>query len=332
MWDSILEILERKVKQGVDVRVIYDDIGNLGSTPVDYDKTLKEKGIKCCIYRKVKPFVDARYSNRDHRKIMVIDGHTAFTGGINLADEYINAKDRFGIWKDNAIRVKGKAVSGYTLLFLATWHTYFEKTPINYDFYRSDTFIDEIGGYPPTDGYILPYGDLPYSKYQLGESTYIDLISRARDYIYMTTPYLLPTNKLYDSMRRCALSGVDVRLMMPGIPDKKLVYQVSRSYYGDLLRAGVKIYEFTEGFVHEKTFIQDDEAATVGTVNLDFRSLCLHSENGTLIIGNRHIKDMKDDFLLSLNRCHEVTYNEWRKWKKTHALLWLVLRLFAPLL
>ena len=333
MWDEILEILVRKAKSGVDVRVVYDDVGNLGATPVGYDKKLCEMGIKARVFRKIKPLLDIRMNNRDHRKIMVIDGHTAFTGGINLADEYINAEERFGHWKDSSIMVKGKAVHGYVLLFLALWKSEFAPDEaIDYEYYRSERFIDEAGGFPVSDGFVQPYGELPYSDTAVGVGVYQAILARAKDYVYISTPYLVLNARLRDSICLAAESGVDVRLLTPGIPDKKAVYELTRSEYGPLLKAGVKIYEYTPGFVHQKMFVSDDKWATEGTINLDYRSLYLHLENGTFIVGSRAVKDMKDDFLLTIEKSRQVTSEEYRKMKAKKKFLWVLLRLVAPLL
>jgi len=334
-WNSVLQILEDKVKEGVDVRIIYDDVGNLGSTPVFYPRSLQKKGIKCYVYRPLKPILDVRTNNRNHRKILVIDGHTCFTGGINIADEYINQKKRFGHWKDNAILIKGKAVYGYTLLFLADFITNFGKkssiSSIDYNYYRPDNFIGEIGGFPKSNGYILPYGDLPYADHAVGEGAYLQMIGLAKNYLYITTPYLILDDILIDALRNCALSGVDVRIITPGVPDKKVAYQLTRYNYGALLQAGVKIYEYTPGFVHAKTFICDDHMSTIGTINLDYRSLFLHMENGTFIAESSVIKEMRDDFLVTQAKSEKITYMRYKEWRKKKYLLWLLLRIVAPM-
>lgn len=333
MWDEILAILEKKVKEGVDVRVIWDDVGNIASTPVLYDKELEKLGIKARVYGKIRPFIDIRYSQRDHRKIMVIDGYIAYTGGVNLADEYINIKNRFGVWKDNAIRVEGEAVYGYTLLFLATWNTNFDpKNVIDYDYYRPQTYLPEEDKYLKDDILILPYGDVPYADHPAGEGAYLSIINNSSSYVYIMTPYLIPTEKVVSSLVMAALSGVEVRIITPGIPDKKAVYQLTRSYYGTLLKAGVKIFEFKEGFIHAKTFVSDDMISTVGTINLDYRSLYLHSENGTLLIGEKVSKEIKGDFQKTFLRSEEISYSTWLKWRKKKRFLWGILRLIAPFL
>lgn len=334
-WNSILKILEEKAKAGVDVRIIYDDVGNLGSTPVFYPRKLRAKGIKCYVYRPLKPVLDVRINNRNHRKIMVIDGHTCFSGGINIADEYINEKSRFGHWKDNAILVKGEAVYGYTLLFLADFVTNFrkggKKEKIDYDYYRPEKFIDEIGGFPPSEGYVLPYGDLPYADHAVGEGAYLQMMALAKERLFITTPYLILDDILVNALRNCALAGVDVRIITPGIPDKKVAYQLTRYNYGALLQAGVKIYEYKPGFIHAKTFVCDGHMGTIGTINLDFRSLFLHMENGTFIAENAVLGEMEKDFLLTQEKCEQITYSTWRKWKKRRGLLWLLLRVVAPM-
>lgn len=332
-WDDVLSILLEKKNLGVDVKIIYDDIGNLGATPIHYERKLRKLGLDVRVYSHIKPFLDIRMNNRDHRKIMVIDGHTAFTGGINLADEYINVGSKFGQWKDNCIMVKGKAVYGYTLLFLANYKTSFNhKYVVDFDAIAPEKNIDEAGGFPVSDGFVQPYGDLPYADYTVGEDAYISLLSKAKRYVYISTPYLLLDEKLRSAIQVAATSGVDVRLLVPGIPDKKAVYQLTQSNYGPLLEKGVRIYEYTPGFVHQKMFVSDDELAIVGTINLDYRSLYLHMENGTLLIGCHCIGGMKRDFVDSFALSHEVSLGEFNKRKKRKWLLWALLKLVGPLL
>ena len=332
-WDAILAILVKKAKAGLDVRVVYDDVGNLGATPVHYWRHLRSLGINAYAFERIRPIIDVRMNNRDHRKILVIDGHTCFSGGMNLADEYINVTSPFGHWKDNAIMLKGKAVYGFTLLFLANWLVNFDgKTRIDYDYYRPETYIDEIGGFPISDGFVQPYGDMPYSNDDVGESAYLSILGKTHRYCYISTPYLILDDPMRESLRIAALSGNDIRLLVPGIPDKKSVYQLTRANYGPLLLAGVQIYEYTPGFLHQKMFISDDELATVGTINLDYRSLFLHMECGTLIVKNGSVLKMKQDFLDSLEVSHEVTLEEWKTWKAKKRGLWALLKLLAPLL
>lgn len=332
-WDSILEVLQEKVKEGVEVKLMYDDLGSFGTLPVRYDAKLRKMGIEAHVFNRFKPFINVKMNNRDHRKIMVIDGHTAFTGGINLADEYVNLKQRFGHWKDNCIMVKGQAVYGFSMLFLCNWYATFDSNALlDYSKYEPGRFIDEDGGFPKNDGFVQPYGDLPFNYESVGERLYISIINRSKRYVYITTPYLIIDSELENALKHAALEGTDVRLLTPHIPDKKAVFQLTRSYYGHLLKKGVRIYEYTPGFVHEKMFVSDDEVATVGTINLDYRSLYLHFENGTLIVGNSSILKMKQDLLDSFSVSHEVNYEEWLSWKKKKNLFWCFLRLLAPFL
>ena len=332
MWDSMLEILKQKADEGVDVRFIYDDVGSLTTAPINYDATLTKMGIKTICYNKFRPFLDIRMNNRDHRKILVIDGHTCFSGGFNLADEYINAIERFGHWKDNAILIRGAAVGNFTYMFLAAWAANKEGETIDKSLYAPDRYIDEIGGYPESDGFVQPYGDLPFDNEAVGERVYLDLINAATDYIYITTPYLIIDREMENSLIHAADRGVDVRMLLPHIPDKKAVFTMARSFYGRLIKAGVHMYEYTPGFVHEKTFICDGKMATVGTINLDYRSLFLHLECGTFLYAAKSIEAMRKDYLETLEVSHEVTIEQWRRWKQRQYWYWAVLRIAGPFL
>ena len=332
-WNSILAVLEEKAKAGLDIRVVYDDVGSLSTLPANFRRSLEAKGIRCRVFSPIYPFLDIRMNNRDHRKILVIDGHTAFSGGINLADEYINEVKRFGHWKDNAVMLKGKAVESLTFLFLANWCASFDtKKEINYDYYRPETFIDEIGGFPASDGYVQPYGDVPYDEFSIGAGVYSSIITRSRKYLYISTPYLILDSRLKDELVQASLSGVDVRILTPGIPDKKLVFSLTRSNYGPLLKAGVKIYEYSPGFVHQKMFVSDDEVATCGTINVDYRALYLHMENGVFLAHSSVVSYMKNDFLSTLEVSKEIDYASWKKKKRKLGLWWALLKVFCPLL
>ena len=331
-WGSILEILKQKVKEGVDVRVLYDDVGSISTVPWRYDKILAKDGIKSICFNPFRPLMDIRMNNRDHRKIMVIDGHTCFTGGFNIADEYINAEVRFGHWKDNAMLLRGAAVSNFTAMFLANWNSNSKvKEEIDKSYYDASTFIDEIGGFPTSEGFVQPYTDLPYDKNAIGQRVYISLCALAHKYLYVATPYLIINQEMLDALCYAAQKGVDVRLLTPHIPDKPTVFGLTRSFYGPLMKAGVRVFEYTPGFVHEKVFIADDEIATCGTINLDYRSLYLHMECGTLVVGNKAVVDMKDDYLKTLEQCHEVSMEEWEHWHVRNKTYWAMLRLIAPL-
>ena len=332
-WNSILDVLKEKAAKGVDVRVMYDDVGCLTTLPSHYDRYLRSLGIQCYPFEPFRPLVDIRMNNRDHRKILVIDGHTCYTGGCNLADEYINAEVRFGHWKDNMIRIRGNAVFGFTSMFLSYWQSITNgKEELNLEAYRPEVYMNEIGGLPETQGLVQPYGDLPYDGHAVGESVYIRLIQNARRYIYISTPYLLLDSAVIDALTAAAHSGVDVHLLLPHVPDKTTVFHMSRSFYGPLLKSGCHIHEYTPGFVHAKTFVVDDEIATVGTINLDYRSLYLHSECGTLLIGAPCIADMKQDFIDTFAKSEEITMERWENWHTRHMSYWALFRILAPLM
>lgn len=326
MWNSILEILEIKAAEGVDVRVIYDDVGSLTTLPYDYDKQLERKGIKCLAFNPFKPILSIVMNNRDHRKILVIDGNVGFTGGINLADEYINRKIRFGHWKDNGVLIRGEAVWNLTMLFLTMWNA-FVPTDSSIECFKPHFSNDD---YPQSDGYILPYGDSPLDNEDTGENVYLGIIHHAKHYLYIYTPYLIIDEEVADALTMAAKRGVDVRLITPGIPDKKSAFILTRSHYEKLLSGGIKIYEYTPGFVHAKCFVCDDEIATVGTINLDYRSLYLHFECGVYFYQSSLIKDIKKDFLDTQQKCSPVS-NIKKRFGLIHSLFYSILRLFAPL-
>ena len=330
-WNPIEAILIEKAKKGLDVRVIYDDLGCVKTLPAHYDEYLIEHGIKCIRYAPLKPILDIRMNNRDHRKIMVIDGHTGFTGGINIADEYINEVVRFGKWKDNAIMLQGDGVFGLTSLFLATWIRLSKDEALNYHNYLPSRFIHEI---PPikVKGYVAPYGSIPYTYETVGLNIYIMLCYRARKTLNIATPYLLPNSELENAICQAAKNGVRVRLLMPHIPDKKAVFEVSRSYCRNLLKSNVEIYEYTPGFVHAKMVEVDGLVATVGTINFDYRSLFLHSENGVLLYGTECIKDITKDFEETFKVSHRVTLEEFYNISTLKRIKRFILRIFAPLM
>ena len=328
MWDWILEILEQKVKEGVDVRLIYDDVGCVSLLPFHYAGMMEEKGIKCLAFNRFIPVVSLVMNNRDHRKIMVIDGHTAYNGGINLADEYINKKLRFGHWKDTGVRIHGDAVFNFTLMFLEVWNA-FKVPDLDYSIFRPRRWHEEpFEG----DGYVAPYADTPLDNEALGENVYINILNQAKDYVYIATPYLLISDEMENALCLAAKRGVDVRILMPGIPDKPTVFFMAKSYYPPLLKAGVQIYEYTPGFVHAKSYVCDDRIATVGTINMDFRSLYLHFECGVLIYNNPAVGSIEVDFQNTLMRCHKVSLTEVQNRPLKAKIVGQVLRLFAPLM
>ena len=326
MFNSILEILEEKAKQGVDVRLIYDDVGCIVTLPHNYKNTLEAKGIKCRVFNPIKPFFTRRLNNRDHRKIVVIDGDVGFTGGINLADEYINEYEKHGYWKDAGIMLKGDAVWNLTVMFLSMWD-YIDNKEEDYI-----KFKPSKNKYYNSKGYVQPFDDSPLINEPIGETVYLNLIIKAKDYIYINTPYLIIDNEMATALKIAAKSGVDIKIVTPYIPDKKFVHAVTKSYYESFIKDGIEIYEFTPGFMHAKTFVVDDEYGVVGSINLDFRSLYLHYECGVWLYKTESIKSMKDDYLETLKRCHKVTMEECKNTSSIRKVLRLIIRMFAPLL
>lgn len=330
MWDSILEILERKVSEGVEVRFMYDGMCCLVLLPYSYPRELRAKGLKAKMFAPIRPALSTYQNNRDHRKILVIDGHTAFTGGINLADEYINRKVRFGHWKDTGIMVKGDAVTSFTMMFLQMWNIT-EKEPEDYGRYLRDPEFF----YPPElsmEGFVIPYGDSPLDQETVGELVYLDIINTARNYVHIMTPYLILNYELVQALQFAAKRGVETIIIMPHIPDKEYAFLLAKAHYEELIRAGVQIYEYTPGFVHAKVFTSDDEKAVVGTINMDYRSLYLHFECAAYIYRNEVIKDVERDFMETLAKSQVITLEECRNYPWYKKLAGRVLRLFAPLM
>lgn len=328
MWNTILDILSQKVKEGVEVRFLYDGMCCLMLLPYNYPKKLEAMGIKCKMFAPIKPALSTYQNNRDHRKITVIDGHTAFTGGVNLADEYINQKVRFGHWKDVAIMLKGDAVKSFTLMFLQMWNIT-EKTTEDYEKYLS---IAEHYPVPLSDGYVMPYCDSPVDNENTAKDVYLDILYQAKKYVHIMTPYLILDNELITALVHTAKSGVDVKIIMPHIPDKKYAFYLAKTYYPRLIRAGVKIYEYTPGFVHAKVFVSDHTTASVGTINLDYRSLYLHYECSAYLYQNSAIADIEKDFQETLDKCQEITIEDCKKLNVFVRLAGRLLRLVAPLM
>ncbi|MDR1029270.1 MAG: cardiolipin synthase [Treponema sp.] len=327
MLNPIIAILKKKAKAGLDVRIIYDDLGCFMSLSPDFKAHLEQYGIKCMVFNPFKPILSSLQNNRDHRKILVIDGKVAFTGGINLADEYINAIERFGHWKDAAIMVSGKAAWAFTLIFLHMWNlerSGEEDYQVLYPWKEGSCQV-------PADGYVQPYADSPLDDENVGEHVYLHIINNAKTYVYINTPYLVVDDNLLSALTLAAKSGVDVRIITPHRWDKKILAIASRSYYRQLIAAGVKIYEYAHGFNHSKTFVSDDQVATVGTTNLDFRSLYLHVECGVCIYESQAVASIKQDFLETLPNCHQITLDDCAR-NAFQRILPDVLRLFAPLM
>lgn len=328
MWDTILEILKEKAMQCVDVRVIYDDVGCLFTLPFGYEKKLESMGIKCSVFNPFVPVLSLRLNNRDHRKIAVIDGHTAFTGGINLADEYINKYEKYGHWKDSAIVIQGDAVWSLTVMFLSMW-CFLKRNGEDYDTFKPPAGYSE--GFA-ADGYVQPFADSPLDDEAVGESVYLNLIGKAERYVYINTPYLILDNEMSTALCLAAKRGVDVRIVTPHIPDKWYVHAVSRSNYDILVESGVRIYEYTPGFVHSKTFVVDDMFAVVGTINLDYRSLFLHFECGVWMYRTNSVLEVKEDYLQTLEICRNITLEDCRNVKWHIRLGRTILKIFAPLM
>lgn len=328
MWNGILDILKEKIAEGVDVRVIYDDVGCIMTLPYKYNKHLEEMGIKCCVFNPFVPILSVRLNNRDHRKIAVIDGHTGFTGGINLADEYINAYAKHGHWKDTAIMLKGEAVWNLTVMFLSVW-TYTTGTKEDYNAYRPHIYQKEA---IKAAGYVQPFSDSPLDQEAVGETVYLNLINKAKKYIYINTPYLIIDNEMVTALSMAAKSGVDVRIVTPHIADKWYVHAVTRAYYEILLESGVKIYEYTPGFIHAKTFVVDDLYSVVGTINLDYRSLYLHFECGVWLYKTESVYAIKEDFLKTLEVCESISVEACRQLPWYKKIGRSILRVFAPLM
>lgn len=327
MWNSILEILERKAKEGVEIRLIYDDVGSVFLLPKNYDRTLEKRGIKCVAFNRLVPLLSLVLNNRDHRKIAVVDGKTAYTGGINLSDEYINYTHPHGDhWKDAGVRIEGDAVWNFTVMFLQMWNMsrYTEE-----DYKRYFSPADKLS---VSDGYVQPYMDTPFDNETLGENVYLNLIGYAKRRVFIYTPYLVTDNEMITVLKLAAKRGVDVRIVTPGVPDKKFVYWLTQSNYQNLIEAGVRVYQYTPGFLHAKCVLVDDEIATVGTINFDYRSFYHHFECGVLLYQARAVKELKTDMEKTFEVCEEITM-EWcsKKFFKSN-IIGPLLKLLSPLM
>lgn len=327
MWNSILEVLERKAQEGVEVRLIYDDVGSVFLLPKNYDKSLEKRGIKCVAFNRLVPLLSLVLNNRDHRKIVVVDGKSAYTGGINLSDEYINYKFPYGEhWKDAGVRIEGEAVWNFTVMFLQMWNMsrYTEEDYARY-------FVPH-GQLSRAGGCVQPYMDTPLDNETLGENVYLNLLGYARRFVYIYTPYLVTDNEMITALKLAAKRGVDVRIVTPGVPDKKFVYWLTQSNYQNLIGAGVRIYQYTPGFIHAKCVLVDGEIATVGTINFDYRSFYHHFECGVFFYQTRAVDELKEDMENTFAVCEEITM-EWckKKFVKTN-IIGPLLKLLSPLM
>ena len=324
MWLEILDILKTKASEGVEVRLMYDAMGSLKIFPAEYIKELEKYGIKCKVFKRVTPILETYQNNRDHRKILVIDGHTAFTGGINIADEYINIKERFGHWKDTAVMLKGEAVVSFTIMFLQMWNL-------------SGTEMEECEDYiikMPVEakGYVIPYCDSPIDDENIGERVYIDIINRVKKYVHIMTPYLVISHEMQEALKYAVKRGVDVRIIMPHIPDKAYALWLARSYYKKLIISGVKIYEYKAGFVHAKVTVSDGNTAVVGTINYDYRSLYLNYECALFMYDVAEIAKIENDCADTEQKSIPITMEEYKKFNIFGRLFGMIIRLFAPLM
>ncbi len=327
MWNQIHTILRERVREGVEVRIMYDDIGSLGRVKTDFFKTLEKEGIRCVKFNPFRPIMSGIHNNRDHRKITVIDGVIGYTGGINIADEYINATHPHGHWKDSAIKICGSAVSSLTAMFLELFDG--AKTEVS-DYKR---YLHIPCPQYEEQGFVHLFGDSPkpFDTEMVGEGTFCNLINAAKEYVFITSPYIVIDYTLCSALRNAALRGIDVRIVAPHIPDKKIVFNVTRSHYKMLLEAGVKIYEYTPGFIHAKNVIVDDKMAFVGTINLDYRSLAHHFECGAFVYGSPCISDIKTDFDNLFKVSEEKTLQNF-KMNKIVSLINSMLAIFFPML
>jgi len=326
MWNTIVDILEKKANEGVDVRVTYDDFGCASKIPANYYLTLRKKGIKCYRINKLLPIVSVVHNNRSHRKITVIDGRVAYTGGVNLADEYINKKSKFGYWKDSVLRLSGEGVMEFTLMFLQNFGVQSKK-----DEDMKQFMVESASS--QASGYVIPFetGPRPIYPDYIGEDVVLNLIKSAKKYIYLTTPYLIIDHEIKNALQTAAKSGVDVRIITPGKPDKKIIYSITRYNYQALASEGVKIFEYTPGFMHSKSIIVDGEVGMISTINLDYRSLVHHYECGVLMIKTKAIDELKEDLDVVFDKCKYIQDAE-KIIGKTERLFCGLINIFTPLL
>ena len=326
MWGRILDVLARKAAEGVDVRVMYDGMCEMLLLPPDYPARLGKLGIKCREFSKLYPFLSTYYNYRDHRKILVVDGKAAYTGGLNLADEYMNLVERFGYWKDTAVRLEGDAVNTFTLMFLQLWNIpYPEPSFEQVELFRPVSV-------PSSTGFVMPFADSPMDSYRVGEGVFMDTLSRAKNYVHIMTPYLIIDDTMKNALKFAASRDIDVKLILPGIPDKKLAYSIAKSHYRELTASGVKIYEYTPGFVHAKVMTSDGIRAMVGSINLDYRSLYHHFECAAYMYRCDEISVIEEDFQKTLKDCRLVTPETIKHEKLIYKIAGRLFKFVAPLL
>lgn len=323
MWNRILDILIKKAEAGVDVRIIYDGLGTVNFFSRDYFRKLSKYGIKTAVLSQFIPAIDTLFKSYDHRKITVIDNRTSYTGGLNLADEYINAKQVHGYWKDYAIKMEGSASEGFTAIFLNTW---------NFCCKSYSEYIPPCSKIYDSDGFIMPFGDVPYKRNAVGKMVYMEIIRNAKSYVYITTPYLVPDDEILSALYFSAESGTDVRIITPHIPDKKYVHAVTRMNYKRLIGAGIRIFEYSEGFIHAKSVVSDDKFAVTGTVNFDFRSFNMLFENSVFMYDSSAVLQIKNDCMKMFDECIEITDEFFTEKSLTKKIIYPILRFFSPLM
>lgn len=322
MWDEIYKILKQKAKEGVEIKIIFDDFGSIKTKSRKFIEKLRTNCIEVSVFNPILPSINFFMNNRDHRKIIIIDGKTAFTGGINIADEYINRIERFGYWMDAFIMIKGAAVDSFLFMFAAMWE-FITGNSIDFITHKSNTIMKN-------DGFYIPYHDDPLDNSNTAAGVYLQILNNAQKYVYIATPYLILDSHLTAAITLAAKSGVDVKVITPAKPDKCYVHPVTQYYYTELLKSGVSIYEYTPGFIHSKLFLSDDSVATVGTVNTDYRSLYLHFECGVWMCGTSSINEIKENFNTILSQSKKIELNEWNKRPFLVKIKQYLLHLFAP--
>ncbi len=326
LWDELFQILKVKARQGVEIKLIYDDWGCIDRfKDSKLFRKLANFKIDAVAFNKITPALNAFVNYRDHRKIVVIDGKVGFTGGMNVADEYANIKQRFGTWKDTGVMLTGEAVWSLTVLFLNNW-AFATKKDVDYEKYRTTLVCKR-----KSNEWVQPFGTGPLHNEPCARNIYINMVNNAKKYIYITTPYFIVDDETIGALKLASKSGVDVRIIFPGIPDKKLPYYMGKSYFDELIKAGIKIYEYTPGFIHSKVMVTDNTTAIVGTINWDFRSLYLHFEDGVIIHGGNTVEDIKFDFERTLNSCHMLVLKDLRNRKWYEKLFARLLKFLAPL-
>lgn len=325
MWDSILEILKEKARNGVKVMLMYDDFGTIHYLPRHYDRYLRSLGIETAVFNPYRPHLNMSMNYRDHRKIVVIDGNIGFCGGFNISDEYINRHERFGHWKDTGVRISGDAVWNLSYMFLTLWRFTTNSQEINFDDYRPTKSFE-------SDGLVQPFDDDPMDHKFVVKDNYLGMINRATNYLYLSTPYLILDDEMIRALTRAAQCGVDVRIITPHIPDKWYVHIISQAHYERLLAHGVRVYEYLPGFIHAKQIVADDKIAVVGTTNMDFRSFYLNYECGVAFYNSSICKTVKMDFMDTICKSIEITEDSLSKTPFYNRIFAAVLKVFEPLL